>query len=378
MVRHTALAILGLAVGLLGCHHSALDSGASRSGANSRSGTIGDPEFLDAHVDPVPRGISMLALDHVIRDAPEIAIPGVGLVDPETFFGFHPLELNVIVTNDLGTASDPYGSDFQGAAAVGGDVYASSFSVNDQDLAPAGVALYAGGAVDFTGAIEHGGLDAGGDILLDAASVEGDVSGGGDLDGSGLVTGDATLAGQHLAAGVITVQGTLTENTPYTAPLDLSVLAVYLEVFSSVVANKPTTTVATEQWGEIRIDAVSGMNVVEIAAADLDAAWGVRVDGPADASVYIDVTDATATLDSLVWTYTNGASANHTLLNYGAATQLDLMGGIHDVNILAPHAAVHFPAGLVAGNLVAASLTGGGQVNVGGFCCNPWDDKYGP
>lgn len=378
MVRYMALVVLGITAGLTGCHHGAMDGGVSRSGANSRSGTIGDPVVFDAHIDPAPPGVVIQRLDIVIRDAPEIAIPGVGLLDPETYFGLHPLALNVIVTGALGTASDPYGSDFQGAAAVGGDVFVSSFSLNDLDLAPAGIALYAGGEVQLTGAVEHGGIDAGGDIHVDAGSVDGDVTGGGDLDGSGLITGDATLAGQHLAPYPLTVQGVLSENAPYTAALDLPVLAVYLETFSSVVAAKPTTTAATDQWGEIVIEAVSGMNVVEIAAADLDAAWGVRVDGPADASVYIDVPDAAAALDSLVWTYASGASANHTLLNYGAATQLDLMGGVHEVNILAPHAAVHFPAGLVAGNLVAASLTGGGQVNAGGFCCNPWDDKYGP
>lgn len=378
MVRYMALVVLGITAGLTGCHHGAMDGGVSRSGANSRSGTIGDPVVFDAHIDPAPPGVVIQRLDIVIRDAPEIAIPGVGLLDPETYFGLHPLALNVIVTGALGTASDPYGSDFQGAAAVGGDVFVSSFSLNDLDLAPAGISLYAGGLVDFTGAVEHGGIDAAGDIVLDAASVDGDVVGGGDLDGSGLVTGDAAVAGQFLAGLPLTVLGTVTEGVPYAPALDLPVLAVYMQTFSSVVAAKAPTTTATEQWGELVIEAVSGMNVVEIAAADLDAAWGVRIDGPSDARVYIDVPDATASLDSLVWTYTGGVSAHEALLNYGSATQLTLMGGNHEINILAPFADAEFPVGLLTGNLVVASLIGGGQVNDGGFCCNPWDDKYLP
>jgi choice-of-anchor A domain-containing protein len=357
---------------------SADDDGDDDGSASSRNGAIGEAVFLDADVDEVQQGVWARLADFVPEDAPEINIPGVGPVDPETYFGFHPLSLNVIVLGDLGTAADPYSSDFQGAAAVGGDVYTSSFSLNDLDLAPDGISLYAGGLVDFTGAVEHGGIDAAGDILLDAASVAGDVAGGGDLDGSGLVTGDATVAGQFLAGLALTVQGAVTESAPYAPALDLPVLAVYMQTFSSVVESKAPTTTATEQWGEIIVEASSGMNVVEIAAGDLDAAWGVRIDGPSDARVYINVPDATATLDSLVWTYTGGVTAHETLLNYGDATQLTLMGGNHEVNILAPHAATEFPIGLISGNLVVASLVGGGQVNDGGFCCNPWDDKYLP
>lgn len=380
MGRMMALLLGMSALVSLGCDEAYLDYHDTDSGghADSREGILGEAVFLDAHVDEAPQGVWARLADFVPEDAPEITIPGVGPVDPETYFGFHPMALNVIVLGDMGSALDPYSSDFQGAAAVAGDVYTSSFSLNDLDLAPDGISLYAGGAVDFTGAVEHGGIDAAGDIVLDAASVAGDVVGGGDLDGSGLVTGDATVAGQFLPGLALTVQGTVNENAPYTPALDLPVLAVYMQTFSSVVESKAPTTTAIEQWGEIIVEASSGMNVVEIAAGDLDAAWGIRIDGPPDARVYINVPDATATLDSLVWTYTGGVTAHETLLNYGDATQLTLMGGNHEVNILAPHAATEFPIGLLTGNLVVASLIGGGQVNDGGFCCNPWDDKYLP
>lgn len=378
MGRMTALLVGMVALFCLGCDEAYLDHTDSDGCADTLGGNLGEAVFLDAHVDEIQRGVWTRLADFVPEDAPEITIPGVGPVDPEVHFGFHPMALNVIVLGDMGTAADPYSSDFQGAAAVAGDVYTSSFSLNDLDLAPAGISLYAGGLVDFTGAVEHGGIDAAGDIVLDAASVDGDVVGGGDLDGSGLVTGDAAVAGQFLAGLPLTVLGTVTEGVPYAPALDLPVLAVYMQTFSSVVAAKAPTTTATEQWGELVIEAVSGMNVVEIAAADLDAAWGVRIDGPSDARVYIDVPDATASLDSLVWTYTGGVSAHEALLNYGSATQLTLMGGNHEINILAPFADAEFPVGLLTGNLVVASLIGGGQVNDGGFCCNPWDDKYLP
>jgi choice-of-anchor A domain-containing protein len=296
-------------------------------------------------------------------------------MDAETFFGFSPWEFNVVVLEDLGTSCSPYCSDFQGAAAVGGDVYLSGFSLNDLDAAPADMGLYAGGDVTFTGALSHGGMEVTGEILLPGTSVDGSVFGGGDMDGSGTVGGDVTLAGDLIPMYSLTVGGTLTEYEPFVSTLDLHVLGVYFQTASSTVAGKTPTLTATDAWGEIRIEAVQGMNVVEIDAQTLNDAWGIRIDGPADASLYIDVPDATASLDSLVWAYDGDLGPERTLLNYGAATDLQLSGGNHLVNILAPNAEVRFASGLVTGNLIAGRLLGCGQVNLGGFEGDPWDDK---
>lgn len=295
--------------------------------------------------------------------------------DAENFFGFSPWEFGVVVIEDMGQPCAPYCSDFQGGAAVGGDVWVSGFSLNDLDAAPNDVALYAGGDVSFTGAVSHGGLEVAGDILLPGTSVAGSVTGGGDLDGSGTIGGDVTLAGTKIPGYPLTVGGTLTENAPFAPTVDLYVLGIYFRTVASVVSWKMPTLVATEQWGEIHVDAVQGMNVVEIDAQTLNDAWGIRITGPADASVYIDVLGTTASLDSLVWTYDGVLGPERTLLNYGAATELELSGGDHQVNILAPNALVRFPHGLVTGNLIAGELQGCGQVNLGGFEGDPWEDK---
>jgi len=302
-----------------------------------------------------------------------ITLPPDCPVDPASYFGFDPWELGVVVIDQMGLPDEPYCSDFQGAAAVGGNVYAYAFSLNDLG-GPTDVSLYAGGEVVFTGAVNNGGLEVEGDILLAGASVAGDVVGGGDLDGSGTISGDVTLTGVDHAGYPLTISGTLAEGVAFAPTVDLVVLTTYFETVSSIIGNKAATVTAGETYGEITVDVVSGANYVDLGAQELDDAWGVRIEGPADASLYINVADSTATLDSLVWTYAGGITASRVLLNYHGATDLDLSGGDHQVSIMAPGALVTYSAGLVSGNLIAGDLQGCGQVNLGPFEPNPWED----
>ena len=371
MYRASILILMVLPLVLLAC--DVADQDTTDYGAPHVVEHVGVPEVFDPF-EP-NNGVDVLLTERVPWDAPEIEIPDVGPVDPETYFGFHPMELNVIVIGDLGEPKAPYCSDFQGAAAVGGDAHFAGFSLNDLDSSPTDVALWVGGELRFSGSVSHGSVEAAGDMDLNGISVADSLYGGGSLDGSGHINGDITLAGLNDAGFSISYGGTLSEGAAFAPTLDLYVLGVYMETFSSVAGHKAATTTAGESYGEITINAVSGMNVVEIDAQDLDDAWGVTIDGPADASVYINVTGTEVTLDSLVWNYTGGVLADNTLLNYFEATEFDLSGGNHAVNILAPLAVVNFSSGLITGNLVALELYGCGQVNLGYFCCNPWDDK---
>jgi choice-of-anchor A domain-containing protein len=355
-----------------------LEPGTSDYGVHEDLVDVGVPEAFDPILPEEPGGIlgvDMIGAEMVPMDAPEIEIPDVGPVDPEDYFGFHPMELNVIVIGDLGEAKAPYCSDFQGAAAIGGDAHFGGFSLNALDASPTDVALWVGGELRFSGSVAYGDIETEGDMDLYGIWVGDNLWGGADLEGNGSIGGDATLAGLNDGGLDLTIAGTVTEGAAFTPTLDLYVLGAYMEAFSSVTASKVVTTTASESYGEITIDVVSGMNVVEIDAQDLDDAWGVTVDGPADASLYINVGNTTATLDSMVWNYTGGVAAENALLNYHAATDIELTGGNHAINILAPLAVVNFANGLVTGNLVALELYGCGQVNLGYFCCNPWDDK---
>ncbi len=279
-----------------------------------------------------------------------------------------PWSLNVVLRGDLGSEADPYQSDFEGAAAVLGDVWVASFSLNDvcEDMVP--YSLFAGGEVQITGAINNGGIEAAGDIALVGASVAGSVFGGGDLlEGSGTIEGDLVLAGEDHAGLSITVEGGIAEHCPYTPVLDLEALeGWFVQASASVAALEPTCT-ASERWGELSIEIQEGVNVVELEPEDLEDAWGVTIRGPAEAELYINLSGTQLALDGMVWTYLDGVQAETVLLNLPEVNDLDIIQGDHHVNMLAPHAEVEFPSGLVSGNLVAASLQGGGQVNCGHF-----------
>ncbi len=220
----------------------------------------------------------------------------------------------------------------------------------------------------MTGAINNGGIEAAGDIALAGASVDGTVVGGADLlEGSGSIDGDLVLAGEKLSGYAVTVQGSTTEHCPYTPILDLDALEGFFEQASVSIAALGSTCTATEQWGELSIEVASGVNVVELAPEDLQDSWGVTIRGPADAELYINASGPSLSLDGMVWSYLDGVQSEMVLLDLPEVTDLDIVQGDHHVNMLAPNADVSFPSGLVTGNLVAASLSGGGQINCGHF-----------
>ena len=282
----------------------------------------------------------------------------------------NPWDLNVYSLGDIGTPSAKYSSDFQGVAGAGGSTYFSGFSLHDVAAAGPGTpfSLYAGGVVEITGAINHGGIEAAGDVSILGASVSGPVVGGGNLLGTGgTITGNVTLAGSNLAPPAVTILGSLNEGVPYAPTLDLGATSNYFLDVSAYVGNLAPTTTAIDQWGELQITVESGLNVIEFAANQLDAAWGVQIDGPSDATVLLNVRGDAVAFDSLVWEYTGGVSSSHALLNLAEAESFAVSGGNHLVNILAPEAETDFAHGLITGNFIVESLTGGGQVNAGRF-----------
>ena len=281
---------------------------------------------------------------------------------------FDPWALNVVLSGDLGSAEDPYQSDFEGAAAVGGSAWMAWFSLNDVCAEPVPFSLFGEGDVTITGAVNHGGIEAAGQISLAGASVDGAVVGGGDLlEGSGHIAGDLTLAGEKRAGGEVSVSGTTREHCPYSPVLDLEALEDWFTEASDAMSALTPTCQASERWGELTIVLVEGVNVVELEASTIEQAWGITIQGPEDAELYLNVRDEFLILEGKVWTYQGGVDARNTLLNLPEAQRLDISQGDHNVNILAPQAAVEFPSGLVSGNLVATSLAGGGQVNCGHF-----------
>lgn len=165
----------------------------------------------------------------------------------------------------------------------------------------------------------------------------------------------------------VSVSGTLETRQVYTPLFDVADVSSYFYNFGeSATAMTPTSTYANN-WGELVINAVGPLTVVNVATADFTSAWGVRVVG--GGAVVVNVGGSSVSFASKTWTYQNGASNASTLLNMSQATTLTISGG-HNVNILAANAATQFSSGTVTGNMIVGSLAGIGTVNwnsEGGF-----------
>lgn len=287
------------------------------------------------------------------------ATAGIANADPVNIWDF-----NVFSRSTIGTSTTGYGSDFQGASGAVGYAWFNGFTVKAVGGTSTSLprAFYGGGDFTLSGSVDHDGIEVAGNVNIVGASVNGPVFAGGNLGGtSGSITGNATIGGIKTVGFPLTVSGTLTENAPFAPSLDLADISDQFLSISNDAAGLATTTSATNVFGELQITANAPITVVEIAAADLVSAWGVKVSGPG--TVIINVLGSTVGFGSRTWTYAGGASGGTTLLNLNEATTFNLDGGNHEVTILAPNAATHFTPGLVTGNLIVGSLTGGGQVN---------------
>lgn len=283
-------------------------------------------------------------------------------------------KLNVVSLGNIGTAARAYGSDFEGGAAVLGSAWFEGFSLNDVSEVDLPYSLYTGGrATLYSGAFENGGIESAGDVWISSGSVAGDIVSGGSLAGTtGTVDGDVFLGGVDESS--LSVSGILSEGVLFTPSLDLEALGDYFVALSERRAASAPTTTANEVFGELQIQVLPGENVVEISGEELAQAWGVSIDGPAEAEVVLNVADEQVSFSSLVWSYSGGVTPATTLLNLHGADRLDLSGGNHDVAILAPFADTTFPHGLVTGSLIVGSLEGGGQVNTSIYAGDDCED----
>ncbi|QYK48145.1 MAG: choice-of-anchor A family protein [Phycisphaeraceae bacterium] len=291
---------------------------------------------------------------------------GIANADPINIWDF-----NVFSRSTIGTAGSGYGSDFQGSAGSVGSAWFSGFSLKDVPSASPSLAraYYGGGNFTLSGAVTNHGIEVAGNVVMNHASINGPVFAGGNLSGlGGSLNGPVSLGGIKTVGPAVTVLGTLSENAPYTPTINVFDVSDQFLSISNYAASLAPSATATNLWGELQITASGPLTVVDIAAADLASAWGIKISGAG--TVVINLLGETVSFGSKTWTYADGASGSSTLLNLNEATTFNLSGGDHKVSILAPNAATHFSSGLVTGNLIVGSLTGGGQVNwnpSGGF-----------
>lgn len=236
---------------------------------------------------------------------------------------------NVFVLNDMKAAS----SDVEGRVAVGGNATLRDYSIGQ--LASGGNALVVGRNLNFTrGTINGGGVAVGGQANLSNVSLA-NVPGGLVQSGTGSVPVNFNAAAQLLRDQGVAWQGLTTRNS------------------NSV----------TLPWGEtIFSGSNSDINVFNISAANLSRTNSVRFHVPSGSTALVNVSGTSVQMQNMGFAL-NGASASRTLFNFANAQTLTLGGIGVPGTIFAPNADVLFNNGVINGQLIAKSFTGGGQVN---------------
>lgn len=273
-------------------------------------------------------------------------------------------DFSVVSLGDIGSSSREYKGDVEGRAAALGSAWFKGVNLHGQFSGPhTPYSLYAGGDVKLTGTVYNGGIEAGGNVTIQGGSVHGPIASGGSLLGNGgTIDGDVTLTGQNLAGPGLSIAGALSEGMPWSPSLDLQSLEQFFTANAAAIGAMTDTLVPVNNGGQLGLQAVSGLNVVTLTGSELQSAGSLRIDGPSDAIVYINVAGSAVTLDGLSIDYASGMNAGRVLANLSEATSLELRGH-QTLNILAPYADTYFASGVLHGNLIVGELSGKGDVH---------------
>lgn len=285
---------------------------------------------------------------------------------------FNPWDFNVYTSGDIGKASSPYQTDFQGIAGSAGSDYFSGFSLNliNQTGPQAGVSLYTQGNVVIQNSqIENGGIQVGGNANISGTAVKGSVTTNGNFTGSnGTVYGNVKTGGTYTNAGGLTVNGTVSSGTTASA-VNFASVTSFFQNASTLWGNLAPTVTATNSNGTLVVSALSsGQNILNLTLAQIAAATSLQVSGSSSGFLVINVTGTgTSAAQTLSALSLNGLPYMNFLFNINGISNLLLASGGSYASILAPFSDVTTQWGLVTGNLVANNLYGSGQVNSGAF-----------
>lgn len=293
------------------------------------------------------------------------------LMSPLSADAPNPYDFNVFATQNIGSPSSYYGSDFQGIAGAAGSVYFSGFQLNTNGTTSASqpYSLFTGGSTNFnSGQIDHGGISSGGSVNLNSTTVNGNVSSGGGLSGNGgQINGNVSVAGSNTSSA--TVNGSVSTGVAYTPTLNLNTVSNYFKSASSFWAGLSQTSSWANSYGQIQVAALSsGRNIVNLNYSDLAGVYGIALSGGANSFVVFNINNVPASganLQYLTLNLSGGITSSDVLINLGLANSITINGG--SFNILAPNTDIQYNSGALNGSLVAQNLNGSGQVNSGGF-----------
>lgn len=275
---------------------------------------------------------------------------------------------------DLGGGPE-YGGGYTvtGNLTVGGDLLFNSSNSGGQigqNVGASAQTLVGGNAEFGRGSNVFGDLHANGNIVVNSPGM-GDT---------GQITAGGTYTGPALGA----LDGQPTTTLP-NLPVDFSAMDTGLKADSAAMKNlysDPCTQINAcwqtndgTRFGTI-LDATShtlgaGEAIVFDLGDDPSVLWkdGFFIDASEDRDVIINIGGLTHSITNFAFTYSPILSYENVIFNFYDAT--DIFLGMADNssgigikgNIFAPFAHVYFYNGLLEGNLVAAGLTGNGQIN---------------
>lgn len=268
---------------------------------------------------------------------------------------------------------------------------------------PLGVAkdfsLFIRGNIDRTGGIE-GTIAAGGNVTTSSSGIASGFTGdphtldalivGGNLNISNdSVNGNVIVGGTASIANNVHIKGDLKQGNP----IDFASEFNYLKQQSDALASLPDNGQSKRyDWGETLLKGTQATNIFTINGQTITNTVGIDV--PKGSTVILNVTGANATLKNTSFVF---CSSNRTIEDYkygmdgckvadkysnseleqqrskvlynfynktngtiDAATTLTINGIAMEGTVLAPRSAIEFNSGNVYGNIIGASLNGGG------------------
>ncbi|MGE5440271.1 MAG: SdrD B-like domain-containing protein [Bacteroidota bacterium] len=237
-------------------------------------------------------------------------------------------EYNVFVFENLTQPS----ADTQGKMAVGGDAYLANYSVGDLLPPNSGNVLVVGGNLTFiSGAINNGNAVYGGTTNLPQMAVS--------------ITGGTLIHGR---------------------PIDFAQAKTYLQNLSMTLSGYTVNGTVSSQWGTMTLTGTDPfMNVFKISGSDLSNTHNLVINAPGGSVVIINVSG-----QNISWMggmSVNGPAAGNIVFNFYQALTLKIQGIAVIGSVLAPLAALEFPAGLITGQVIVRCMTGSGQFNTAPF-----------
>jgi len=257
---------------------------------------------------------------------------------------------NVFVLGDMGSATNPYTSDSEGAMAVGGNLWL-------QDFTTAADSTYGGTA-----------LVVGGNLWETRGEIRGDAYVGGSANftrnaGGATVKGDLNVAGQLISAPTSVTGRIYTGVSAAIIPIDFAQIGADLRAAASLLAHPggddgKVGTVSMAGRNLTLTGTSTGVNFFSLTAAQMASlgSGSFTLNAPAGSTAIIDVAGQNVTVGAPgnFGFFFNGISVDHVLFNFYEATTLRMQS--FQGSILAPHAAVTFTNGQMNGTLMAAQL----------------------